>query len=139
AIIGTIIGVLGGRAVVFVLNRLGLAQGLHAPFVATSALVIFGLAAALHASGFLAVYLAGLVVGNRATRAHNTVVVFLDAVTWLAQIVMFVMLGLLVSPQRLLQTAGPALASAATLMLVARPIAVFLCLAAFRFSWREKS
>jgi cell volume regulation protein A len=82
AVLGTIIGILGGRAVVFVLNRLALAQGLHAPFVATSALVIFGLAAAVHASGFLAVYLAGLVVGNRPTRAHNTVVTFLDAVTW---------------------------------------------------------
>src|SRR5207244_4521833 len=90
AILGTIIGLLGGRAIVFVLNRLNLAQGLHAPFVTTSALMIFGLASAVHASGFLAVYLAGLVVGNRPTRAHNIVVVFLDAVTWLAQMVMFV-------------------------------------------------
>ena len=58
----------------------------------------------VHGSGFLAVYLAGLVVGNRPTRAHNTVVVFLDAVTWLAQIVMFVLLGLLVWPQRLMES-----------------------------------
>ena len=113
AILGTIIGVLGGRAIVLVLNRLGLAQGLHAPFVTTSALVIFGLASAVHASGFLAVYLAGLVVGNRPTRAHNTVVVFLDAVTWLAQIVMFVLLGLLVWPERLIESIWPALAVAA--------------------------
>src|SRR5207253_1624064 len=110
AILGTILGILGGRAIVFVLNRLGLAQGLHAPFVTTSALVIFGLASSVHASGFLAVYLAGLVVGNRPTRAHNTVVVFLDAVTWLAQIVMFVLLGLLVWPGRLLDSLWPALA-----------------------------
>src|SRR4051794_3576689 len=68
AIIGGIVGVFGGRAIVFVLNRLGLAQGLHAPFVATSALVIFGAAAVAHGSGFLAVYLAGLMVGNRPTR-----------------------------------------------------------------------
>ena len=129
AVLGTVIGLAGGRAIVLVLNRLGLAQGLHAPFVATSALVIFGLAEALHASGFLAVYLTGLVVGNRSTRAHTTVIVFLDAVTWLAQIVMFVMLGLLVLPQRLVATAGPALAIAAALMLVARPVAVFVCLA----------
>jgi len=138
AILGTILGILGGRAIVFVLNRLGLAQGLHAPFVTTSALVIFGLASSVHASGFLAVYLAGLVVGNRPTRAHNTVVVFLDAVTWLAQIVMFVLLGLLVWPGRLLDSLWPALAVAATLMLIARPAAVVLCLAPFRFSWREK-
>jgi potassium/hydrogen antiporter len=139
AVLGTIIGILGGRAIVAVLNRLGLAQGLHAPFVTISALVIYGLASALHASGFLAVYLAGLVVGNRPTRAHNTVVVFLDAVTWLAQIVMFVLLGLLVWPVRLVDSIWPALAVAATLMFVARPAAVFLCLAPFRFPWREKA
>jgi cell volume regulation protein A len=139
AVLGTIIGVLGGRAIVFVLNRLTLAQGLHAPFVTTTALVIFGLASAVHASGFLAVYVAGLIVGNRPTRAHNTVVVFLDAITWLAQIVMFVLLGLLVWPHRLIGSVWPALAVALTLMLLARPIAVFLCLAPFRFPWREKA
>jgi cell volume regulation protein A len=139
AFLGALIGIVGGRAMVFVLNRLALAQGLHAPFVASSALVIFGFAAVVHASGFLAVYLAGLVVGNQPTRAHNTVVVFLDAVTWLAQIVMFVLLGLLVWPLRLLGSIWPALSVALTLMLVARPLAVVLCLAPFRFSWREKA
>ncbi len=138
ALLGAIIGVLGGRLIVLVLNRLGLAQGLHAPFVTTSALVTFGLASAVHGSGFLAVYLAGLVVGNRQTRAHNAVTVFLDAATWLAQIVMFVLLGLLASPERLVERALPALAVALVLMVVARPVAVFLCLAPFRFSWREK-
>jgi len=78
-----------------VLNRVNLAQGLHAPFVAVSALVVFAFANAVHSSGFFAVYLAGLVVGNQQTRAHNSVIVFLDAVTWLAQIGMFVLLGLL--------------------------------------------
>src|SRR5437870_9164186 len=139
AVLGTVIGVLGGRAIVVVLNRLALAQGLHAPFVTTSALVIFALASVLHASGFLAVYLAGLVVGNRPTRAHNTVVVFLDAVTWLAQIVMFVLLGLLVWPMRLVDSIFPALAVAVVLMFIARPAAVFACLAPFRFAWREKA
>ncbi|HYZ45136.1 MAG TPA: potassium/proton antiporter [Xanthobacteraceae bacterium] len=136
---GTIIGILGGWAIVVVLNRLALAQGLHAPFVTTSALVIFGLASVVHASGFLAVYLAGLVVGNRPTRAHNTVGVFLDAVTWLAQIVMFVLLGLLAWPMRLIENILPALAVAAALMFIARPAAVFACLAPFRFAWREKA
>jgi potassium/hydrogen antiporter len=139
ALIGTLLGILGGRAIVFVLNHMGLPQGLHAPFVTTGALVVFGFTSVLHGSGFLAVYLAGLVVGNRATRAHNTVVVFLDAVTWLAQIAMFVLLGLLVSPARLVDTLVPALAVAATLMVFARPVAVFLCLVPFRFPWREKT
>jgi cell volume regulation protein A len=138
AFAGAAVGILGGRAMAWVLNRLDLPQGLHAPFVATAALVVFGIAAAIHASGFLAAYLAGLVVGNRRTRAHNTVVVFLDAVTWLAQIVMFVLLGLLVLPARLPLSAVPALLIAATLMLIARPAAVMLCLAPFRFSWRDK-
>jgi cell volume regulation protein A len=100
-------------------------------------LVFFGLASSGHASGFLAVYLAGLVVGNRPTRAHSNVVAFLDAITWLAQIVMFVLLGLLVSPERLVGSLVPALVVAAVLMLVARPLTVVLCLAPFSFSWRE--
>jgi len=135
---GALIGWLGARAIVLVLNRLALPQGLHAPFVTTGAVVVFGFAEAIHSSGFLAAYVAGLVVGNRPTRAHNTVVVFLDAATWLAQIGMFLLLGLLAWPERLPQRALPALAVALTLMLVARPLAVFICLAPFRFSRREK-
>lgn len=138
AVLGSIIGILGGRLIVYVLNRLTLAQGLHAPFVATSVLVIFGLASVMHASGFLAAYLAGLVVGNRPTRAHNAVVAFLDAATWLAQIAMFLLLGLLASPARLVANALPAFVVALVLMLVARPLAVFLCLMPFRYSRREK-
>ncbi len=138
ALLGAVIGVIGGRIMVMALNRVALPQGLHAPFVATTALVIFGAAQLVHGSGFLAVYLAGIIVGNRPTRAHNSVVTFLDAATWLAQIVMFVLLGLLVSPQRLGASAGPAVVVALVLMLVARPVAVFLCLAPFRFNWREK-
>ena len=138
AILGGLIGYAGARAVVWVLNRLDLPQGLHAPFVATGALVIFALAQTAHGSGFLAVYIAGLVVGNSSTRAHNTVVVFLDAATWLAQIAMFVLLGLLAWPHRLAGAILPGLAVAAALMLIARPAAVFLCLAPFRFSLRER-
>ncbi len=135
---GALIGFGGGRATVWALNRLGLAQGLHAPFVATSVLVIFALSELVEASGFLAVYVAGLIVGNRPTRAHNNVIVFFDAATWLAQIVMFVLLGLLVWPGHLPQHAVPALIVAFGLMFVARPASVFLCLAPFRFSSREK-
>ncbi|MEA2982403.1 MAG: potassium/hydrogen antiporter [Alphaproteobacteria bacterium] len=138
AIVGGLVGWVGGRAMVLVLNRLVLPQGMHAPFVATGALVTFGLAEVLHGSGFLAVYIAGLIVGNRETRAHNTIVTFLDAATWLAQIAMFVLLGLLAWPDRLPQRLLPALAVALVLMLVARPVAVLVCLAPFRFSFREK-
>src|SRR5215470_7188060 len=136
---GVAIGLLGGRVIVGALNRLELPQGLHAPLVTTGALVVFGIAQAVHASGFLAVYLAGLFVGNRPTRAQSGVIAFLDAATWLAQIVMFVLLGLLAWPARLVEHAVPGLAVAAALMFFARPLAVFLCLAPFRFSWREKA
>src|SRR5207247_5932374 len=131
-VLGTMVGVIGGRLVVLALNQVALPQGLHAPFVTTAALVIFGAAQIVHGSGFLAVYLAGIIIGNRPTRAHNSVVTFLDAATWLAQIVMFVLLGLLVSPQRLLSSVVPAVLVALVLMLLARPLAVFLCLAPFR-------
>ena len=136
---GAAIGVVGGLAIVVGLNRLQLPQGLHAPLVTTGALVMFGAAQAVHASGFLAVYLAGIIVGNRPTRAHSSVIAFLDAATWLAQIVMFVLLGLLARPERLLQHLVPGLAVAATVMFIARPAAVFLCLFPFRFSVREKT
>jgi potassium/hydrogen antiporter len=138
ALLGALVGYLGGRAMVFVLNHLDLPQGLHAPFVATAAVAVFGIAQTAHASGFLAVYIAGLVVGNSSTRARGTLISFLDAATWLAQIAMFVLLGLLSWPDRLPQTLLPALAVAFTLMLVARPVAVFLCLTPFSYTFREK-
>ncbi len=138
AVAGAVIGYLGGRLIVIALNRLDLPQGLHAPFVAVMALTVFGVANTVHASGFLAVYIAGLIMGNRQTRAHNSVVVFLDAATWLAQIVMFVLLGLLVWPQRLGDSFFAAVGLALVLMLIARPAAVFLCLWPFGYQWREK-
>ena len=137
-VLGAVLGYAGGRLITLVLNRVGLAQGLSAPFVAVGALVIFAAANTVHASGFLAVYLAGLVVGNQKIRAHSSVVLFLDAVTWLAQIVMFVLLGLLAWPERLPHSVLGAVIVAVTLMLVARPVAVFACLAPFHFAWREK-
>jgi cell volume regulation protein A len=115
-----------------------LPQGLHAPFVATGAIVTFALCQSIHASGFLAVYLAGLIVGNRSMRARSAIVAFLDAAGWLAQIAMFVLFGLLAWPQRLPEQLLPALGIALVLMLVARPVGVFLSLWPFRFSVREK-
>lgn len=137
-LLGTVFGLVGGFAIVLVLNRVTLPQGLYAPFVATAAIVIFAFSQSVHASGFLAVYLAGLVVGNRITHGYHAVVTFLDAATWLGQIAMFVLLGLLAWPDRLPERIVPALAIALALMLVARPVAVFVSLAPFRFSFREK-
>ncbi len=139
AIGGAVLGYGGGRLIVFVLNRFGLAQGLHPVFVTAAALIVFSFSEVAHASGFLAVYVAGLITGNQRTRAHSSIVSFLDAATWLAQIAMFLLLGLLAWPGRLPQMVLPALAVAAGLMLLARPLTVFICLAPFRFTWREKA
>jgi cell volume regulation protein A len=135
--IGTALGVAGGVAITHSLNRLALPAGLHPLLAVAGAVALFGLANLLGGSGFLAVYLAGLVVGNRPVRAFANVLSVQDAATWLAQLVMFLVLGLLVTPSNLLDALLPALGIAAFLMLVARPLAVVLCLAPFGFRKRE--
>ncbi len=137
-VVGAALGVAGGYALVALLNRVDLPGGLHPVMVVGVAVLLFALTSLLHGSGFLAVYLAGLVVGNRPVRAIASITSFLDTITWLCQIVMFVMLGMLVSPEKILQYALPALGVAAFLILVGRPAAVFACLAPFHFSLKEK-
>jgi cell volume regulation protein A len=137
ALFGTAVGLVGGLAVSNLINRVDLASGLHALFVIAAAIAIFAFTGLIGGSGYLAVYLAGLVIGNRPLRAYASIVTFQDTATWLAQIVMFMVLGLFASPSRLLGVALPTLGVAAFLMLVARPVAVWLCLAPFRFDRRE--
>lgn len=137
AVIGSAAGVAGGFALAFVLNRVDLPSGLHPLFVVAGVVALFALAAVLHGSGFLAVYVAGMIVGNRQVRALPSIIAFHDTVTWLCQIVMFMVLGLLVTPSEMLATAVPALAISAVLIFVARPLAVALCLVPFGFSKRE--
>jgi cell volume regulation protein A len=138
AVLGTAIGLVGGAAIRGLLNRVDLPGGLHPIFVIAAALAVYALAAVLEGSGFLAVYLAGLAVGNRPMRASASVANFHDAATWLCQIAMFMLLGLLVTPSKLLPLLGPALLVAAALTLLARPLAVLVCLTPFRIPWREQ-
>ncbi|MGH8495617.1 MAG: potassium/proton antiporter [Gammaproteobacteria bacterium] len=137
AALGVGIGVAGGLAISLLLNRINLPNGLHPLFVVSSAVLIYALTALLGGSGFLAVYLGGLVLGNRPMRASASITSFHDAATWLCQIIMFMMLGLLVTPSELLNYAVPALIIAGWLMFVARPVAVWLCLRPFRFTPKE--
>jgi cell volume regulation protein A len=139
AAFGAILGGVGGLAISLLINRLDLASGLQPLFTLASAVLIFALTAVVGGSGFLAVYLAGLVVGNRPLRAFAGIMSFSDAATWFCQIVMFLVLGLLMAPARMVHYALPALAVALSLMMVARPISAWLCLLPFRFSWRETS
>ena len=135
--LGLGLGVLGGRLIALGLNRLALPEGLHPLFALAGAIGLFAATNQLGGSGFLAVYVAGLVIGQRPVRAIANVTTVLNAATWLAQGGMFLLLGMLVVPSRLLDVLGPALALAAILMLLARPLAVAACLAPFRFPKRE--
>lgn len=135
---GAAFGLLGGYALLRLINMLQLATGLYPILALSGALVIFAGAQNIGASGFLAAYLAGVVLGNRRHRATQIIDRFQDGLAWLSQIVMFLMLGLLVTPSHLLSALVPALAIALFLMLVARPVAVALCLLPFRFTWRER-
>ena len=138
ALIGGAMGLIGGLAASIALNRINLPGGLHPLLVIAAAILIYALTSVLSGSGFLAVYLAGLVLGNRPLRASASIVTVNDAATWLSQIVMFLVLGLLITPTKLLTYALPAALVAVVLLFVARPIAVWICLAGAKFSVREK-
>ncbi|MES2675734.1 MAG: potassium/proton antiporter [Pseudomonadota bacterium] len=135
---GSLVGIVGGRILAWSIERLSLSPGLYPLLALFGGIFIFGLAAVLHSSGFLAVYLAGLMVGNRVSRGLFNIQRFHDGFAWLAQISLFLMLGLLVSPHQLLGYAGSALLVALVLMFIARPLAVWVCLFPFQFSWQEK-
>lgn len=137
ALIGCGIGLTGGMAMTLLLNRVALPSGLHPLMVVSAAVATFGLAAILDGSGFLAVYLAGLLVGNRPVRALPAITSFHDSMTWLCQIVMFIMLGLLVTPSQIVPYLPAAIATALFLTFIGRPAAVSACLALFGFSRRE--
>ena len=112
-------------------------DGLCALLLTTLGLTVFALAGLLDGSGFLAVYVFGLVLGQGARRVVQPALTAINGYTWLAQAGLFLLLGLLVTPHELLRLAGPALGVAAALMLLARPLAVWLCLAPLGFSGRE--
>ena len=136
---GAAIGVAGGFGLWWLVNRAELAGGLYPVLTAAFALVVFAAAQSLECSGFLAVYLCGLVLGNKRHRAQATILRFHDGLAWLAQIVMFLLLGLLVTPAKLLANWWAELAIGIGLIVLARPLAVFLCLAPAKFDWREKT
>ncbi len=136
---GTAIGIVGGKILVLGIQRLSLSPGLYPLLALFGGVFVFGLAAVVQASGFLAVYLAGLIVGNRVSHGLYNIQRFHDGFAWLAQISLFLMLGLLVSPHELLDYALSAILVGAVLILIARPIAVWFSLLPFQFSWQEKT
>lgn len=135
--LGTIGGLAGGFAIVQAVNRLGIERGLLPLAALSLALVVFAATAVMGGSGFLAVYIAGLVAGNSKLVAPNTMRRFQDGVTWLAQIAMFLTLGLLATPSEFVPLLLPSLAIAAVLILLARPLAVWMCLLPFKVKANE--
>ncbi|MDB5987619.1 MAG: potassium/proton antiporter [Nevskia sp.] len=137
--LGLLFGLGGGWLLTQLLNRLELSDSLYPLLALSGGMLIFGGTALLGGSGFLAAYLAGLMLGNRPLRAFASVRRFHDGIAWLAQIGMFLILGLLATPSRLVPLAIPALLVALVLIFAARPIAVALALAPFSFPWREQA
>ena len=139
-LIGAVMGYATGRVMLFVVNRLRLGnEGLYPVLTLSLALLAFGLTDRMGGSGFLAVYVAGIVLGNNDFIHKRSLLRFHDGMAWIMQIVMFLALGLLVFPSRIVPVAGAGLAIAACLVFLARPISVFVTLLPSRLSWREKA
>lgn len=138
ALVGGIVGWLSGRIFVWGCKRLELHVSFFPLLAVAGAVLVFGLTAQLGGSGFLAVYLMGYVVGNARLPQVMHILRVHDGLAWLSQIVMFLMLGLLMTPSSTLDILVPALILAVVLIFVARPLAVFISLAPFRFPWRDQ-
>jgi len=135
--IGLAAGVAAGFGIVFVVNRIELDPALYPIIVLALALFFFALTGFAGGSGFLAVYVAGLIAGNARVRHTLSLKRFQRGMTWLAQIAMFLTLGLLATPSEFPRVLIPALVIGGALILVGRPLAVWLSLIPFHFSRYE--
>lgn len=131
--VGALAGYLLGKATVWIMNKLNIHNAsLYPVLLLACVFFVFSATELIKGNGYLAVYIAGLVVGNHKIQHKKSVATFFDGFTWLFQIVMFLTLGLLVNPRDLLPIAGLGLLVALFMILLSRPISVFLCLAPFR-------
>ena len=132
-ILGLIAGYILGKVSVWIINKVNVEnQSLYPILLLAVIFFIFSITSLLKGNGYLAVYIAGLVVGNTKIIHKKSIVTFFDGFTWLWQIVMFITLGLLVNPHELLPVAGIGLTVGIFMIIFARPITVFLCLLPFR-------
>ena len=136
--IGAFLGWTGGQVLSKTISKISLTAGLYPLLAAAGGLTLFGLVTTLGASGFLAIYIAGLIVGNTEAHAANNIRRVHDGLAWLAQISLFLMLGLLVTPTTLTEYWLVGVVVALLLVFVARPLAVLVSLSPFRFPAREK-
>ncbi len=137
-IVGTLAGIVGGRATRWAINWIKLEfEGLYPVLSVALVVLTYGVTQSIGGSGFLAVYVSGIVLGNTTYVHKRSLTVFHDGLAWLMQIVMFLTMGLLVLPTELSRMAVSGIALSAFLVLVARPVSVLVCLTPFRFSWQR--
>ena len=132
-LVGIFAGYLLGMCAVWILNHIKIDNpSLYQIILLTFVFFTFSFTTTMQGNGYLAVYMAGLVVGNHKMQHQKSVMTFFDGFTWLFQIVMFLTLGLLVNPSDLIPVAGLGLLVGVFMIIFARPISVFLCLLPFR-------
>lgn len=137
---GGVVGALVALVGTVVLRRVALpSAGLYPLAVVGFAVLAFAVASLAVTSGFVAVYVAGVILGNARLPHHQAIMGFAEGLAWLAQISLFVLLGLLVSPSELPSAIGVATVVGAVLLLLARPVAVAACVSWFRVGWREQA
>ena len=136
--IGIAVGVVGGKLLSYVVKKIPIPNGLEPILGVSAALMIFGGAALMGGSGFMAAYISGIVLGHNIKKIKTEWGRFLDSMGWLSQIIMLLILGLLVTPSKMIDDFSIALISAIVLIFIARPLAVFASLHFSKFSRQEK-
>ena len=138
-LLGLALGLLGGRLTVYVINHVGVEyEGLYSVLLFAFVILLFSLTSVLGGSGFLAVYVAGLQVGNARLLHKSSLLKFHDGIAWIAQILLFLILGLLVFPSQLPPMWLEGLLLSLFLMLVARPLSVLIAAPTRALGWRER-
>ncbi|KKK99828.1 potassium/proton antiporter [Rheinheimera mesophila] len=138
AVVGAAVGYGAGRLFILLCRKLPLSAAFFPLLAVSYALLIYGLTNQFGGSGFLAVYLMGFLIGNARLPQIQQILRMHDGLAWLSQIIMFLMLGLLVTPSKLVDYAIPALLLALVMIFIARPIAVFLSLVPFHFPKKDQ-
>ncbi|MCU7493689.1 MAG: potassium/proton antiporter [Ignavibacteria bacterium] len=137
--LGSVIGLASGRGIAFLINYLKVPyQGVYPVLLLASACFVYSATALLNGSGFLAVYIAGIVIGNQEIVHKKVLNRFFDSMAWLSQICVFLILGLLVFPSRLIKVTESGLLLSFFLIFIARPLSVFISMIFSKFSFREK-